>query len=136
MIHPVHAPLMAYRWQPFVEVVEISGIDLASADIYLQVRLYPDQPGDPLVALLRNDNLNSQGLAVRFVSQDALGLNTFTIQIRINETTIEQLLPFPNGTEIGAAVELAYDLVIDAPGLSKARWMTGPFLIQPGVTQA
>ncbi|HEX8382460.1 MAG TPA: hypothetical protein VF592_03695 [Sphingomonas sp.] len=136
MIHPVAETLIAYRWQPYVELIEISGLDLGAAGVTLQVRAYPDAPGEPLIHINRNDNPNAEGIAVAFVEQ-VDGLSTYTLQLRINETSLEALLPYPgNGLEPGRPLELAYDLVIDAAGLPKSRWMTGTFLLVPGANQA
>jgi len=135
MIIPVNETLTAYRWQPFVNSIEVEGVDLGAASISLQLRLYPDALGDALLTLTRNDNPSAQGIAVRD-SAIIAGLPTQTLQIRINETTLEQLMPFPNnGTEPGECVNLAYDLVIDLPGFAKARWMSGSFAIVPGANQ-
>lgn len=137
MIDPAKATLTAYRWQPYVEVIEVqSPLDFGEASVTFQARLYPDQPGAPLLSLTRNDNLQAEGIAVRLEGQDADGVKTHTLQIRINETTLEALLPFPSGVEAGDDLELAYDLVIDVPGETKARWLTGAFILKPGANQA
>jgi hypothetical protein len=131
---PGLADLRAYRWAPFVEKIGIEGADLSGATLRMQIRSYRDAPGAPLVDLM-NAATNAQGLSVAVSVVGAVP--TSLIQIRINETTIEQLLPFPaSGLEPGADVELVWDMLISGAGFTKARWFEGAFTIVPGATQA
>lgn len=126
-------PLVALRWQPFKETFPIEDIDFTGATLAMQVRQYPDAPGDPLISLT-NQTSPAQGLSVSVATVD--GVTTSTIEVRINETTIEALLPFPdNGVEAGQPVGLVYDMHITATGFPKHRWFYGSFTIKPGVTQ-
>ena len=123
------------RWVPFIDMIGVRGIDLSGATLLMQVRAYRDAPGAPLVNLANADP-PAQGLSVSVVTES--GVPTSTIKIRINETTIENLLPFPaSGVEPGADVPLVWDLLVAKAGVvEKSRWFEGAFTIVPGVTQA
>ena len=130
---PGTLPLTVQRGTPFVYRIDFPGLDLTSAGLAAQVRLYRDQPGAPLIDLAKAQPL-SEGLSVTTIS-DA-GVPTSTLQIRINETTIEGLLPFPqNGLEPSEPVKLAWDLHLTISPVGKRRWIEGPFTISPGVTR-
>ncbi len=127
-------PLVVQRGTPFVYLIDFPGFDLTDAGIAAQVRLYQDQPGAALLDLSRQQPL-AQGLSVD-VMTDGAGVVTSTVQIRINETTIEQMLPFPdNGLEPGATVDLVWDMHITLSPVGKRRWLEGAFTISPGVTR-
>jgi hypothetical protein len=122
----------AYRWTPFKELFPIEGINLTGATLAMQVRLYRDAPGDPLISLTASAS-PAQGLSLSVVTVD--GVPTTTIEARIDEATIEALLPFPDsGVEQGANVELVYDIHITTAALGKRRWIEGAFIIVPGAT--
>lgn len=130
---PAREDLRAYRWAPMVELFPFEGLDMTGAVFAMEVRLYPDAPGAALVTL-GNAVSNAQGVSLD-VEWDA-DLPTSIVQVRINETTLEGLLPFPgNGTEPGSDVRLSYDLQITMPDFGKRRWVEGAFIIVPGVTQ-
>lgn len=130
---PGTLPLVVQRGTPFVYRIDFPGIDLTGAGLAAQVRLYRDQPGDPLIALTEAQP-NAEGLSVATVTE--AGVPTSTLQIRINETTIEDLLPFPaNGTEPNDRIELVWDLHLTISPVGKRRWIEGPFIISPGVTR-
>ena len=130
---PAREDLRAYRWAPMVELFPFEGLDMTGATFAMEVRLSPDAPGDALVSL-GNAVSNAQGISLD-VEWDGV-LPTSIVQVRINETTLEGLLPFPaNGTEPGEEVRLAYDLHITMPDFGKRRWVEGVFIIVPGVTQ-
>lgn len=131
---PGTLPLTVQRGTPFVYRIDFPGLDLTTAGFAAQVRLYRDQPGAPLISLIAAQPL-AEGLSIE-VATDADGIPTSTLQIRINETTIEQLLPFPdNGLEPAAPVLLAWDLHLTISPVGKRRWIEGPFTISPGVTR-
>jgi len=131
---PGTLPLTVQRGTPFVYRIDFPGYDLSTAGLAAQVRLYRDQPGAPLIDL-STAQPQAEGLSV-VVTLSSGGLPTSTLQIRINETTIEQLLPFPdNGLEPGDRVPLAWDLHLTISPIGKRRWVEGPFTISPGVTR-
>jgi hypothetical protein len=124
------------RWVPANISIPFEGFDFTTpANLTMQVRLYPDATGDPLISLTET-TAPAQGLSMSIETED--GLTTSTLNIRINETTIESLLPFPsNGTEPGAEVELWYAVHFSAAAYTgKRRWLEGKFIIIPGANQA
>jgi hypothetical protein len=126
--------LTVQRGTPFVYRIDFPDYDLTTAGLAAQVRLYRDQPGAPLISLTSAQPL-AQGLSVTVATDDD-GVPTSTLQIRINETTIEELLPFPdNGLEPAEPVVLAWDLHLTISPVGKRRWIEGPFTISPGVTR-
>ena len=130
---PGTLPLTVQRGTPFVYRIDFPGLDLTSAGLAAQVRLYRDQPGAPMISLINAQPL-AEGLSVMTISE--AGVPTSTLQIRINETTIEGLLPFPqNGLEPAEPVKLAWDLHLTISPVGKRRWIEGPFTISPGVTR-
>jgi hypothetical protein len=131
---PGTLPLTVQRGTPFVYRIDFPDYDLTTAGLAAQVRLYRDQPGAPLISLTAAQPL-AQGLSVTVLTDDD-GVPTSTLQIRINETTIEDLLPFPvNGLEPAEPVVLAWDLHLTISPVGKRRWIEGPFTISPGVTR-
>lgn len=130
MITPGRLDLMVQRWTPFVYQIEFQGLDFADATMAMQVRLYRDAPGAPLISLT-NAASNAEGLSVKVATVD--GMPVSTVQIRINETTAEALLL--NAGKPGDDVRLVYDLHITGGGLPKTRWLEGSFTIRAGATQ-
>lgn len=130
MITPGTLPLVAQRWTPFAYTIDFAGIDFTGATMSMHVRLYADAPGEPIIALA-NASPSSQGLSVAVATAD--GVPTSTVQIRINEATLEAVLL--NAGLAGAPVKLAYDMHITGGGFEKTRWLEGDFTIRPGVTQ-
>lgn len=126
---PAVAQLDAFRWAYFKEAIPFEGIDFTGATFALQVRSYTDAPDPPLVSLA-NTASPAEGISVSVATVN--GLPTSTVEIRINETTIEGLrFTSPRGGDL----TLAYDLVITLTGLGKRRWLEGPFVVHAGVTQ-
>lgn len=128
---PARGDLTAYRWVPFDETIAFEGVDFTGGTCAMEVRAYRDAPG---AALLTLATANPQGLSITPIITN--GIPTSNVRIRINEATLEALLPFPaSGVEPGQPVILAYDLVITTTALGKRRWVEGAFIIQPGATQ-
>jgi hypothetical protein len=133
MLKPVAMDLTAYRWQPYVEDFRFEGLTLAGCSPNMQVRLYPDAPGSPLINLA-GASAPTQGISL--AAPTIGGILFGDIQVRIDEATLEALLPAPNGTEPGKPLVLAYDLVLTGhPTFGKFRLLQGAFLLMPGVTQ-
>lgn len=130
MITPGKLDLTVQRWTPFVYQIDFEGLDFTGATMAMQVRLYRDAPGDPLIALA-NAAANAEGLSVLATSVG--GVTTSTVQIRINETTAESLLL--NAGKPGDDIALVYDLHITGGGLMKTRWIEGSLIIRAGATQ-
>lgn len=120
--------LLVNRWQPNKIEVDFVGYDFTGQTFKAQVRAYQDAP-DPALITLENAASPGEGISVTVVTTD--GIPTSTIQLRINETTVEGL-PFsnPKGTDL----ELVWDLTIGS-GSAKTRWLEGPFIVHGGSTQ-
>lgn len=129
MITPGRLDLAVQRWTPFAYSIDFEGIDFTDATMAMQARLYRDAPGFPLIDL-ENAATNAEGLSVSVATVD--GLKISTVQIKINETTIEGLLL--NAGRPGEDVVLVYDLHITGGGFPKSRWIEGNFTIKAGVT--
>ncbi len=126
-------PLVVQRWAPKRFDIPCEGFDFTGQPLTMQVRAYPDAPGAALIDLADTAS-PAEGLSVSV--ETVAGLTTSTIQIRINETTIENLLPFDtNGTEPGQNVVLAYAIHVGS-GSAKRRFIQGNFIIEPGANQA
>lgn len=135
MITPAYTDLSAQRWSPFVDITDFAGFDFTDATFAMQVRLYRDAPGAPLISLT-NAASNAQGISVTVIADETNDdLPLSSVQIRINETTLEGLLLNPTPATTGKDVELVYDLHVTGGGLPKTRWMEGKFIIRAGATQ-
>ena len=130
MIRPGTLPLTGGRWVPFKPYeIEFRGVDLTGASFAAQVRLTRDTPGTPLISLTGASS-PAEGISV---SVDASGdLPVSTIQIRINEATMEGL---PAAGEVGDDLELFWDMHITPSGGTKAVYFEGPFIVKGGATQ-
>lgn len=128
MISPGVYPWTVFRWQPAKLQIDFVGQDFTSAAFKAEVRAFLDAP-DPAMISLANAASPGEGISVSVATVD--GLPTSTVEIRINETTIEGL-PFtnPRGTDF----EAVWDLVIGS-GSAKARWLEGKFIVHGGSTQ-
>lgn len=128
MISPGMYGWTVYRWQPAKLEIDFVGQDFTGQTFKCEVRAYRDAP-DPALISLANAASPGEGISVSVVTTD--GVPTSTVQIRINETTIEGL-PFtnPRGTDFQAA----WDLVIGS-GAAKTRWIEGTFTVRGGATQ-
>jgi hypothetical protein len=121
--------LVAQRWTPFAYRFQYPGLDLSAADITGQVRLYADSPV-AMINLLTVSSPLAQGFSISVDTID--GVPTSTVLMRINETTIEGILPFPSEREPDEPVELAWAKHITLSPVGKRRWLEGPFIITPG----
>lgn len=130
MITPGKLDLTVQRWTPFVYQIDFEGLDFTGATMAMQVRLYRDAPGAPLISLT-NAAPNAQGLSVSVANNG--GEMTSTLQIRINETTAEALLL--NAGKPGDDIRLVQDLHITGGGFPKTRWTEGDLIIRAGATQ-
>lgn len=134
---PAQGDLRVYRWVPNEIIIPFVGFDFSGASLgmTMQVRQFPDAPGSPLLDLEGEEDLNAQGLSMTFATVD--GVTTSTLRIFIEETTIEGLLPFPNGTEPGGEITLSYAVHIRSDAFPlKQRWLEGKFIVVPGANQA
>jgi hypothetical protein len=129
MIMPGNHDITLMRWQPFKYTIDFPGYDFTGGTFKAEFRQYRDAP-DPAVISLGNASSPTQGISVSTATVN--GVVTSTIEIRIDETTIETLT-FPNPR--GPDLPLVWDLVITGGGLPKTRWVEGAATIHGGSTQ-
>lgn len=123
--------LRADRWTPFARTIRFEGFDLTEADLRMQVRLYANQRGLPLIDLTMQSTLSAEGIKLVMVEQEN-GVSVSTIALRINESTMEGL---PFSGELGTDSRLAWDMHVTPAGALKERWLFGDFVVVAGVTQ-
>lgn len=128
MISPGTYDWTVFRWQPAKLQLDLVGFDFTGSAMKAEIRQFRDAP-DPALISLTDASSPAQGISVSVSTTD--GVPTSTVEIRINETTIEGL-PFtnPRGTDL----ELVWDLVIGS-GAAKQRWVEGKFIVHGGSTQ-
>ena len=127
----VRYDIVTERWAFFSDTFDFEGFDFTGATFALQVRLYRDAPGDPLISLVDAAEGN-QGL---YLSMDTIdGIPWSYVRITINEGTLNDTLL--NQGKAGTDVVLVYDLVMTASGSAKTRLVEGNFIIKAGATQA
>lgn len=129
MIQTGKLDLTANRWSPFVYAIDFVGYDFSAATFSAQVRNYRDAPGDALVDLA-NAASTAEGVSVSVTTTD--GVPTSTVQLRINETTLEGLR---YSAPRGADLELQWALHITSTGMGKVRWLEGQFILKAGAAQ-
>ncbi len=126
-IVPARGDLTAYRWVSFINSIPFIGFDLTGAVMTLQVRLYSDAPGAPLLNLN-----NDSGLAMTVATVG--GLTTSTLRILIDAADINGL---PSAGEIGEPSKFSYGLHLSCNAYDvKQRWLEGKFTVIPGANQA
>ncbi len=122
--------LTVYRKQDTIITFPAEGFDFTGSVMRLHVKAYPDAPGEPLTALIQTES----GEGIRWTTTVADGLPTSDMEIMFVEATVNAVLPFPNGTEPGQPLKLAYDLLIVSPIYGRFHLMRGAFFIEPMVT--
>lgn len=152
--------LIADRWTPFTERLEVQGISLAGATLAAAIRMHPDAPGSPLVALAGGVSAGAEGVRLFYAGTDTVAnhlaaarlsvvpedmaggdsLALTLIDIRVNEATMENSasIPFPGSGapgERGDDVELHWDMHITPSGGVKQVWFRGPFRVVGGDVQ-
>jgi hypothetical protein len=125
-------PLVADRYQPCVRTIYLVGIDITGLDMRAQVRLAGDTPGAPLVDLLTVTNGNAEGLRLVEVTTTN-GLPTSTVEMVINETTMEAL---PYMGELGDSAEMRWDWQVVIAGRKRRLAKGGFVVLGDGVTGA
>jgi hypothetical protein len=124
--------LGARRWQPYLKTFRFAGVDLTGAALEMQIRLYPNAPGSPLVDLDTVTDSNAQGVRLLGV-EEVDGVPVSTVSIKINETTVEAL---PFAAEAGDDTVLAWDMQVTQAGGYKEVWAEGEFWVLAAVTGA
>lgn len=120
------------RYQAYSKTMRFVGVDLTGATFRMEVRLKPNTPGEPEIALNTVTSAAAEG--VRLVGVEAInGKPVSTIGIRINKTTMEGL---PYLGELGNDDTFAYDLMVKPVGAIEQAWVEGAFVAQAAVTGA
>ncbi len=125
-------PLGGRRWQRYGKTLRFAGVDLTGADMRLQIRLYRNAPGTPVIDLSTVTNGNAEGLRLIGVEQ-VNGKPVSTVALVINETTMEST-PFMG--EAGDDSMFAYDMQVTPAGGYKQVWLEGEFWVLAAVTGA
>jgi hypothetical protein len=124
MIPVALVDIPAWRGTPFVYMIAFEGFDYSAATLTMEVRRYRDAAGAPLIALT-NAVPSAQGVSVTIDTTGDLPVST--VQLRINETTIEGL---SKSTPRGDDVCLVYALDIAGGGHQKMRRQEGAFIVK------
>lgn len=118
------------RWTAWKVQIEFVGMDLTGGTFRAQWRSFKDQDSTTPLIDLQNATSPAEGISVSVATVD--GLTTSTLEMRINETTVEGL-PFTSPR--GGDLDLLWDLHLTATGLPKWRALQGDSPIKAGVTQ-
>lgn len=128
MIQPATLPLVGHRWVPFKFEIDLEGLSLTGATFAMGVRASRDATAAAVT--LATTVSPAEGISVSVATVD--GQPVSTIQIRINETTMEGM---PAATEVGDDLVYFWDMHITPSGGSKAVYFEGPFTVKGGATQ-
>jgi hypothetical protein len=120
--------LVVERWTPFKHTILFEAIDLTGQACRLQVRASLDRTDAALIDLT-NAASPAEGITLSVATVG--GIVSTTVEIRINETTIEGL-PFTSPR--GGDWQGFWDIHI-GNGVAKRRWLKGDFTVSAGVTQ-
>lgn len=108
--------------------IVVTGIDLTGVPMALQVRLRPDTPGAPQIALSTVNTLSAEGLKLDSVTI-AGGVPTSVIKGRINASTMNDPDKVPYMGEIGEDALFAYAMQWTISGDAQTR-LYGDFIVQ------
>ena len=125
-------PLRGDRETPFVREIEVRGLDLTGAALRMMVRREFGTPGAPLIDL-QPAAANAEGLSI--TTNLAGPVPVSTIQVRINQATMQDPTKVLPANEVGADVTLAWDMHLTRPGRDKRVFLRGPLIVQPGATR-
>ncbi len=125
-------PLGGRRYQAYAKTLRFVGVDLTGASFRMQVRMLPNTPGAPLLALETVASGAAEGIRLIGVEQ-VNGQPVSTIGIRVNKTSMQAL---PYAGELGDDSAFAYDLMVNPAGGLEQVWLAGDFVAQAGVTGA
>ncbi|MFC3579137.1 hypothetical protein [Sphingomonas hylomeconis] len=124
-------PLAAWRNELCVRTIRFVGLDLTGVDMRMQIRLRPDAPGAPLIALATVTTASAEGLKLDSVTTVA-GIPTSTVVLRINKTTMTNAAMVPYGGEPGADTGLSYAIQLGGTSVGATR-VYGPFIVLANV---
>lgn len=130
MAQSARLALSARRFELRTFTIVVRGLDLTDVDFGMQVRLYPDTAGTPLLKLDKVATAAAEGLKLERVDTLA-GLPVSTIVGRINKSSMSEPDGLGRVGEPGVALEYAYALRI-----GDTTRLHGPFWTLPGVVDA
>jgi hypothetical protein len=107
--------------------IAVTGIDLTGVNMAMQVRLRPDTPGAPLIALATADTTAAEGLKVDSVTYAGV-VPTSVIKGRINASTMTDASKVPYTGEVGDNSCLAYAMQWTLDGDAQTR-IYGDFIV-------
>lgn len=122
--------LASDRAGPCVRTLYFRGIDLTGITLAMQLRLAPDTPGAALLTLGMGANAQAEGLYLLSAAADLDGVMVSKVQLRINETTMEDAAKVPYAGELGDPSVLSYGL-IGTFGGDKRTLVQGAFVALP-----
>lgn len=97
----------AWRYETCVRRIRVVGQDLTDADLFMEIRLAPDTPGDPLIGLSKTPN--GVGNAIRFIGlEDGASVVTSIVEITISGGTMASAAALPYAGEVGDNAVFAY----------------------------
>lgn len=105
-------PFAAWRNELRVWTMRFVGLDLTGKTLRMQVRLAPDTPGAPLIALETVNSAAAEGLKFESVAMVS-GVPVSTISGRLNKSTMSDAAKLPYSGEVGENSVLAYAIQID-----------------------
>ncbi len=107
--------------------IAVDGIDLTGVNMAMQIRLAPDTPGAPLLALGTVTTLAAEGLKLDSVTV-VDGIPTSIIRGRINASTMTDATKMPYSGEVGTDTVLAYAMQWTLGGDAQTR-LHGIFIV-------
>ena len=130
MAQSARLALSARRFELRTLTIRVTGLDLTGAALAMQVRLYPDTPGTPILDLPTVTTAAAEGLKLDGVTVEN-GVPVSTITLRINKSTMSDQAGLGRPAEPGVPIEFAYALRI-----GETTRLHGAFWALPGTVDA
>lgn len=133
MITPGKVDLVGFRDLVFADYFRFEGLNLTGAGLRMQVRLYPNADGDPLIDLEPvADIAAEEGLLLEVDLDGAIPVSTVYFNI-LRATTAN--LPVGASHEPGEPDIFSYDLVTTGTNFDQLLLVRGFFIIEPITTR-
>ena len=130
MAQSARLALSARRFELRTFTIRVVGLDLTGVPMVMDVRLYPDTPGAPIMRLDTVTTSAAEGLKLDSVAVEN-GVPVSTISVRINKSTMSDQAGLGRPAEPGVALEFAYAL-----RLGDTTRLHGAFWALPGVVDS
>lgn len=136
MIQTRNLDIPMWSASAFRDCIRVGGVDLRTATLAMQGRLYRDAPGDPLFSLGMADP-EDEGLSVTF--EVIGGKPTSYVWIHLLAATIVDVLPFTvvsgvANRKANVGVSMWHDITVQTD-TSDHPWWAGQIHINPQVTR-